>query len=141
MMARKMKIKKLKERHLDALRQLRNKNRQWFFNKSTITPTQQQAWYNSIRNDTKIRFYIIEVEDEVAGSLSLTKTKEGIEIGNVLLDNRFRGQGIMTKAIRKLIKNKNKDFFARILLENIDSQNLFERCGFTKVAYIMEIKC
>lgn len=137
----KMKIKKLKKEHLDALRQMRNKNRQWFFDKNEITPGQQQAWYESICNSTKVRFYIIEIENEVAGSLSLTKTKEGIEIGNVLLDDRFRGQGIMTKAIGKLIKNKNKVFCARILLENIDSQNLFERCGFTKVAYIMELKC
>jgi len=137
----KMKIKKLKKEHLDALRQMRNKSRQWFFNKDEITPDQQRAWYASICNNPKVRFYIIEIDDEVAGSLSLTKTKEGIEVGNVLLDDRFRGQGIMTKAIRKLTKSKNKDFCARILLENIDSQNLFERCGFTKVAYIMELKC
>lgn len=136
-----MKIKKLKKEHLDALRQMRNKNRQWFFDKNEITPDQQRAWYASICDNTKVRFYIIEIENEVAGSLSLTKTKEGIEIGNVLLDDRFRGQGIMTKAIRKLVKTKNKVFCARILLENIDSQNLFERCGFTKVAYIMELKC
>lgn len=137
-----MKIKKLNQEHLEPLRKLRNESREWFFNKDFITQEQQQVWYASIKNSKKVKFYIIEVGNQVAGSLSLTKTKEGIEIGNVLLDGNLRGKGIMTKVVNKLIKNKDKSkFYARILLENINSQNLFSRCGFVKTAYVMELKC
>lgn len=136
-----MKIKKLKQEYLEPLRKLRNSNREWFFNKDFVTPEKQQEWYESISRTKKIRFYIIEIENQVVGSLSLTKTREGVEIGNILLDDTFRGQGIMTKVIQKLIKNKKNKFYARILLENLNSQNLFKRCGFVKTAYVMELKC
>ena len=134
-----MKIKRIKEKHLESLRKIRNANREWFFNKDIISQESQLSWYKSIKDNAKIKFYIIEIDEEVAGSLSLTKTKSGIEIGNILLDDRFRGKGIMTEAIKKIIKNKNKKFYARIILENTASQNLFERCGFVKSAYILEL--
>lgn len=134
-----MKICKLKECHIEPLRKLRNENREWFFNNQIVTAEQQKVWYDYIIVNKKTKFYIIEDKDRVIGALSLTKTKEGIEVGNIILDEDYRGKGIMTKAIGKLVKNKKHKFYARILLDNLSSQNLFSRCGFKKTAYVMEL--
>ena len=135
-----MKVIKLNEKYIENLRVMRNENSQWFFDNRSITPEEQQKWYESIKINKKVKFYIIKIDNQVAGALSLTATKEGIEVGNIILDKNFRGKGIMTEAINKLVKNKKGKFYARILLENFNSQNLFERCGFKKTAYIVELK-
>jgi len=136
-----MKLQKLKKEHLETIRNIRNNNRQWFFNKLFITQKQQKKWFNEVKKNKKIKFYVIIVKNNIAGAVSMTKTKEGIEIGNVVLDEKYKGQGVMTEAIKKLIKNNKKIFYARILLDNNRSQLLFERCGFKKTAYIMEYEC
>lgn len=135
-----MKIVKLKKHHIEALRILRNNNREYFFNKKLITPARQESWFNSLESNKDVQFYVVEENKLVIGSLSLKKTPEGIEVGNVILDNNFRGKGIMTNLINELVKkSKGKVFYARVFLTNTDSQKLFERCGFKKIAYIMEL--
>lgn len=123
-----MRLRPIEEGDLDAVRALRNQNRQQFFDDQEVTAPQQAAWFESLQGKP-IRFYVIEDGGVVVGTISATDDEDGIEIGNLILDERVRGRGLMAEAVGELCRSPGK-YFARVKPDNDASARVFERAGF-----------
>lgn len=130
-----MKLRRLVADDLEVVRKLRNDNRAAFFDDATISAEAQQRWFARL-NERPVAFYVIEVDGAVVGTISITDTSEGREIGNLVLDRNHRGRGLMTEAIRELTREPGR-YFAMIKPGNQPSLAAFDRAGFQAEAVRM----
>lgn len=73
-------------------------------------------------------WFLIMVEDEVAGSVYLSKQDE---IG-VFLFQKFQGNGLGPEAVKELMKRTpRRKFYANINPANAKSAEMFQSLGFT----------
>lgn len=126
--AAEVRIRLIEEGDLDVVRELRNRNREWFFDDREITAAQQAAWFESLRGKS-VRFYVIEHAGAVIGTISIDQGEVGMEVGNLILDPRYRGQGLMAEAVAELCRAPGT-YYARVKPGNDASVNVFERAGF-----------
>lgn len=124
-----MEIRPIEFKDLDKCRDLRNKNRKWFGDDGIVTESRHLGWYNSIKNT--FSFYVIEVDGVVVGTISANEDHGVTEIGNLTLDENYRGKGYMTQAAKKLIR-PDEVYIGRTLPHNVASQKVFERLGFVR---------
>src|SRR5687767_5255463 len=96
-----MRLRRLATSDLERVRQLRNASRDAFFDSREISAEEQQAWFARL-SEKPVEFYVIEDEGRVIGTVSVTDTTNGREIGNLVLDEAFRGRGLMRQAIEQL---------------------------------------
>src|SRR5579883_2202796 len=96
-----MELRPLEEADLEIVRELRNRNRGWFFHSAEISADEQRRWFRSL-GGRPVRFYVILDRGEVVGTISATDTPEGIEIGNLLMRETHRGRGLVRRAIDRL---------------------------------------
>jgi|DewCreStandDraft_4_1066084.scaffolds.fasta_scaffold131532_1 RimJ/RimL family protein N-acetyltransferase len=97
-------------------------------------------WIDFARNEkNKGLFFAIEVDKKLAGSIGITlKTdiyRKNAEIG-YFLSKKFRGKGIMTNAVKIIVKYifDNKDIiriYAEPMAKNIASRKVLENAGFS----------
>lgn len=123
-----MRVRPIEERDLEAVLWLRNRNRMWFFYDAEVSAEDHRAWFDSLAQ-RPIRFYVIEEDDTVVGTVSVTETAEGREVGNLLLHDAYRGRGLMAKAL-ELVCGESGRYFARVKPDNEASRRVFERAGF-----------
>lgn len=123
-----VRLRLIEEGDLEVVRELRNRNREWFFDDREITAAQQAAWFKSLRGKP-IRFYVIEDAGTVIGTISIDEGEAGMEVGNLILDARFRGQGVMAEAVAELCSAPGV-YYARVKPGNDASINVFGRAGF-----------
>lgn len=126
---------------LEFLRQLRNAERQWFFDDREVTADAQARWHAGLGHDPHTHWYLVRVGGERAGCFSIRLDGQGnAEVRSILLSPRFRGQGVMTRAIGQAMDELGADlrYFAEVLPENANSLNLFERLGFSRKYVLME---
>jgi RimJ/RimL family protein N-acetyltransferase len=122
-------LRLIEEKDLPVCRELRNTNREWFYNSGVISEEQHRVWYTSVKD--KRSFYVIELEGKVVGTISAVYKDGMTELGNLTLDNRYRGLGLMTQAVSILTQSPGT-YFATTLIHNVKSQQVFERCGFKR---------
>ena len=127
-----MTLRPLAAADLEAIRRLRNQHRESFFDTAEISAEQQARWFAN-QQGRAARFYVIEEDGNVIGTISVTDTDRGREIGNLVLDDRYRGRGLMTQAVRELTEPPG-DYFAEVKPGNHQSLAVFERAGFTQSA-------
>lgn len=123
-----MRVRPIEEEDLEAVRQLRNRNREWFFDAGEVSVAQQAAWFESLRSKP-IRFYVIEEAGAVVGTISVAERDDGREIGNLILDEGYRGRGLMADALAELCRAPGT-YYARVKPGNEASAHVFERAGF-----------
>jgi RimJ/RimL family protein N-acetyltransferase len=123
-----MQLRLLERRDLETVRELRNRNREWFFDDREVTAERQREWFESLARKP-VRFYVIEEDGRVVGTISVTEMPEGREIGNLLLDDAYRGRGLMSRAIEQLTEEPGT-YFALLKPDNASSLRVFERLGF-----------
>ena len=122
-------LRYLEEKDLPRCRELRNKNRKWFYDDGVISEERHRTWFESVKYDYGFR--VIELDGKVIGTISTRYVDGEIEVGNLTLDDAYRGHGYMTEAVRQVTKNEGS-YFATTLPSNIKSQGVFERAGFKK---------
>lgn len=125
-----MRLRLIEERDLDRVRELRNRNRRWFFDAGEIDSEQQRAWFAALARKP-VAFYVIEEDDHVAGTISITESDEGREVGNLILDERYRGRGLMREAVRQLTSEPGR-YVAEVMPENEASLAVFREAGFVE---------
>jgi RimJ/RimL family protein N-acetyltransferase len=123
-----MRLRLLEERDLDAVRELRNRNRQWFFDDAEVSVEQQRKCFAGLASRAT-RFYVIEDDGVVVGTISVTERGRGFEIGNLVLDEAHRGRGLMGQAVADLTRTPGR-YFAEVKPGNDASLRVFERAGF-----------
>ena len=125
-----IKVRPIYPADLEKCRELRNANRAWFSDPGIISKERHEAWYNSIKDH--YFFNVIELDGVVIGTVSCKYDQGMTEIGNLTLDENYRGNGYMTEAVKGLIREDNV-YFGRTLPHNIKSQKVFERLGFKRM--------
>jgi len=123
-----MHIRPLTAADLERVRQLRNQSRHAFFDDREISPGDQARWFERLPG-RPVRFFVIEADAIVVGTISLTETPEGIEVGNLVLDPSYRGRGIMQRAVTQLTGEPGT-YVAYVKPENRASRRVFEATGF-----------
>ena len=77
-------------------------------------------------------YYKIMYKKEMVGFIGIKNYEKEIYLYRFFIDEKYRGQGIGTIALSKLIemvKGKNKDMSLEVIGENI-ARDLYERLGF-----------
>lgn len=77
-------------------------------------------------------YYKIMFNNEMAGFIGIKNYEKEIYLYRFYIDERYRGQGIGTIALNKLIdmaKEQDKDMSLEVMEENI-ARDLYERLGF-----------
>lgn len=133
-----MRLRPSEQRDLDRIRELRNRNRCWFFDDREISAEEQRQWFASL-GERGVCFYVIEEDERIVGTISVTTTPDGSEIGNLILDDDYRGRGLMTRAVRELIAEPGV-YFARVKPDNEASLDVFRRAGFAATYIRLDVE-
>jgi len=131
-----MLLRPLAESDLETIRVLRNRCRHAFFDDREITSEAQRRWFDAL-GDKPVAFYVIEQDGRVVGTISVTATADGKEIGNLLLDPSCRGRGLMRRAVEQLTSEPGR-YFSRVKTDNTPSQRVFIGTGFEAGAICFE---
>ena len=129
------------EDDLEFLRQLRNRERRWFFDQTEITPEAQRAWHRSLGANPDNHWFMVRVGNAPAGCFSIKVGGDGrAEVRCILLDETFRGRGVMTRAIGAAMDRigRHLRYFAEVLPDNDPSLGLFDRLGFARRFVMVE---
>ena len=131
-----VRLRPIAEPDLETIRLLRNRDRHAFFDNREITPDAQRRWFAALSR-MPVQFFVIEEDERVVGTISVTSTAEGKEIGNLVLDAACRGRGLMQQAVTQLTTAPGR-YFARVKTGNTPPQRVFRASGFTGQAAASE---
>lgn len=121
----------LTEETLEFARKLRNKNLKYFVNQEEVTRTQQEMWYKKIINDETYKFIIIKEDEKPIGTISLKMDKGTLEIGNVIVDEEYRGKGVLKEILHNIVAAYPKmPIKLQVLLSNKEAQEVYYKLGF-----------
>jgi len=83
--------------------ELRNKNRQYFFDQERVTFKEHYKWYNIIKDFDY--FFVIELDGNLIGTICLySPVGNTAEYGRFIIDEKFRNNGYGRQALTKLLK-------------------------------------
>lgn len=77
-------------------------------------------------------YYKIMFENQMVGFIGIKNNEREIYLYRIFIDNKYRGKGIGTIALNKIIdmaKEQNKDISLEVMENNI-ARKLYERLGF-----------
>ena len=137
-----IKLRKWNEADLDNLVKYANNYdvAKWLTNGFPHPYTQEdgKAYLSMIAKDNPTKVFAIDVNGEAVGSIGIFPQadihEKNAEIGYWLAEN-YWGQGIMSKAIQKIVEYGFQTFdivrvFARPFSTNLKSQRVLEKAGF-----------
>lgn len=88
------------------------------------------AHWNRLRADERILLRVIEVDDELAGSVSSFPMEGDLEI-TYWIGESFWGRGIATAALKAFLQiQTERPLVARAAKDNHGSVRVLEKCGF-----------
>lgn len=137
-------LKPMDEKSVEIYRQLRNmdENRKWFFHDEKISIEQQQRWYaRYLQEDGDYMFGIYEKESQTyiggIGIYEVDMSALTAEVGRILVDRAFSGNGYGAEAISSIAQFARKQLglhqlYAHILYNNAASRKSFEISGFKR---------
>jgi predicted GNAT family N-acyltransferase len=136
-----MDLKLITKEDLEWARQLRNKNRKWFITKKLISETEQKVWFKTIQKQDDIHFYVIWLNGERVGTISVKLcfgyNEKYVEIHNVLIAEEFRGRKLTKKALKELKKLYPCRFRIEALLDNPSVYSVYFNVGFKPRATVL----
>ncbi|MCL4360157.1 GNAT family N-acetyltransferase [Patescibacteria group bacterium] len=130
----KITLRKLQRDDLPWLRNLRNGNRDYFFDTHRISQAQQETWYRTL----SYPFFVIEYDGRKAGTVGIKNAAQGNEIHNVLIDGTYRRRGILRRVIDILCARYGLPIYAEVKPSNRDAIKAYGKLGFEPVAYRLE---
>jgi RimJ/RimL family protein N-acetyltransferase len=130
-----MQLRRLTVDDLERVRQLRNASRHAFFDTREISADEQRGWFDRL-SQKPVEFYVIEEDGDVVGTISVSDTPNGREIGNLVLDEAFRGRGLMRRAVEQLTAAPGI-YYAEIKPDNDASRAVFRETGFVDSVVIV----
>ena len=109
---------------IEKLRLWKNLNKEYFFLKKDITRKEQINWYkNTYIKETNNQIFIVKYQNIKIGTLGYRLNNNCWDIYNVVnINDEFKGKGIMSIALNKLIhylkEQKNITIVAKVLITN-----------------------
>ena len=97
-------------------------------------PDGRHAFYNDIEKAFEV-FYCLTDKDNVIGTVALKKIDEyTVELKALYLDSGYRGKGLGSRLMRKVIDDAKERGYKSIVLDSMsqykDALRLYEKCGF-----------
>lgn len=136
---------KLKEFSLDDAEdyfELINDNREYFANFNNLDVNKYQSVeetasiFKGSEGGGRTRYGIYNKADKLIGAINITIIDEDIVKIGYLVAQKYNGQGVATKSVKeltKLISPTYKYFIADAHVNNIASQRVLEKAGFSKI--------
>lgn len=89
--------------------------------------------HTRLLNDPKVNNQTILLDDVIVGSIAKFEMFGESEI-TYWIDRNYWGKGIATAALKIfLLVERNRPLLGRVAFDNIGSQKVLEKCGFTKL--------
>ncbi len=110
---------------------LRNANRLWFCDTRPVDVEGQQTWFRGLEQRPDVQFFVVHRQGARIGTASLTQRNGAVEVGNLILAEECRGQGLMRQAVRRLLQPGVR-YTARVKPGNEPSRRLFAALGFVE---------
>lgn len=99
-------------------------------------PTDKSAYinkYTKLLGNPTVNNQTITLDNTIVGSIAKFEMQGNSEI-TYWIDRKFWGQGIATKALKRLLAiEPARPLFGRVAFDNFGSQKVLEKCGFNKV--------
>ena len=136
-----VRLDQIRAEDLEFLRQLRNAELRWFFDRTEVTPQAQRAWHAGLAAKPNHHWYMVRVDQRPAGCFFVKLDGAGnAEVGSILLAPQFRGLGVMHTAIGEAMARHGSHlrYFTEVLPDNDNSLNMFKRLGFQTRSVILE---
>ena len=99
-------------------------------------PTDKSAYiskYTKLLSEPTVNNQTILLNNIIVGSIAKFVMEGNTEI-TYWIDRAYWGQGIATKALRKLLEIESiRPIFGRVAFDNVGSQKVLEKCGFIKI--------
>lgn len=113
----------------------------YLFNPAPVAPKDHEQWLTRINNEHLVLFLIAEFNGLPAGTVRFDFTEDfsEAEIG-IYLTPELHGKGLSTSMLsesERFVKMKFgslRKITAKVLLENIASEKMFERTGYKKMS-------
>jgi ribosomal protein S18 acetylase RimI-like enzyme len=125
----------ISDKDLEWVRQLRNRNCRYFFHNEKVSPEEQKKWYKNLTG----YFFVILKHGQRIGTVSVryNETLKCNEIGNFLLDTKYRSVGIGKKVYEQLKKHFGNKFFLQVRYDNTDAVRIYKAMGFVPERVVM----
>jgi RimJ/RimL family protein N-acetyltransferase len=127
---------------IENLRVWKNENKESFFFKGIISPSDQIKWYSGYLERSDDFMFIVNVLNRPIGCMGFRYEDNVVDIYNVILgDPKMSRKGYMEKAFHIMSiyaeKRYNCKQSAKVLRNN-PAINWYERCNFRKVGFFDE---
>lgn len=138
-------LSRLDKSELEFVRQLRNKNRQYFVDINEVSKEDHLEWYKEIHRKADFDFYVIylkgTLDDTPIGTISTHLLMNGVvELGNICIAQEYRRNGYL----REVIKILEHDIYLvpivfelEVKIENINAVLVYEELGFKSICFRM----
>ena len=98
-------------------------------NNQPVGWTEHLRWLNETLGSDNRKLFVVQVADEFAGQVRLDKQGDITHI-SVALTKKYRGKGLGTEAICKVLDRVDNDVIAIIKKKNIASIRVHAKAGF-----------
>lgn len=99
-------------------------------------PSDKDAYikkWTQLLSDEKVNIRTILFQKEIAGSIAKYEMEGDAEI-TYWIGKSFWGKGIASNALKNFLEiEKTRPIFGRVAFDNIGSQKVLEKCGFSKI--------
>ena len=133
-------LRKITEKDLEFARELRNSNRECFFNQRVVKKKDQKKWFEIIQQFDNYHFYIIWSDKTKVGTISCRESEKGnmVEVGNIIIDKKYRKKGYLKQAIDEVEKlYPGRKIFLKVIPANTTAIIAYEALGFKEKERIL----
>jgi RimJ/RimL family protein N-acetyltransferase len=124
-------LRKITKEDLPFARKLRNDNKEYFFDPFKIDKQTHLAWFTASQLDPDFEFYIIWEGKKRVGTISAHATMELVEIGNIIIDKKYRKKGYFAKALEEILGlYSDKLAFLKVIPSNKTAIKAYKALGF-----------
>jgi len=125
-------LRPITHKDIEKLRIWRNKNRDAFFYNKPVSKKEQGEWYKGYLNSND-KLYIIEYQGIDIGGIGYRPFGDCVELYNLIIDERYLRKGLMSKALKLLLKEIDGKIIARVVRGNKKAFNFYIKNGFKEV--------
>jgi len=127
-------LRPITHKDIEKLRIWRNDNKDAFFYNKVINKKEQIEWFEGYLKRIDDHLYIIEYQNNDIGCIGYRPFEDYIELYNVILGNKkYLRKGLMSKALRLLVKIIGKEVIVRIVKNNKKAIAFYTKNGFKEI--------
>lgn len=125
---------------LEWARDLRNDNKQYFFNNTIVTEKDHDDWFIWFSSQDQVEFFVIWVDNQRAGTISVERAGGFLKLGNIIIAESFRHQGIFRKVLEKLrLEYGTRKFELEVRADNEQAIEAYTALGFKPLGIRMRL--